>query len=125
MPKRKLDGIDIDHELEELNANLKQVETSAVDGEAYELPSIIGINVNDFGELSLPLKDPQASDLIKRCQQCPFGKDSKKCLDTNVRDSYQLEPSQFTINHPDWNKKLQELVSRVAIELGTDAKVEV
>ena len=125
MPKRKLDGIDIDHELEELNANLKQVETSAVDGEAYELPSIIGINVNDFGELSLPLKDPQASDLIKRCQQCPFGKDSKKCLDTNVRDSYQLEPSQFKINHPDWDKKLQELVSRVAIELGTDAKVEV
>ena len=112
MPKRKLDGIDIDHELEELNANLKQVETSAVDGEAYELPSIIGITVNDFGELSLPLKDPHASDLIERCcQQCLFGKNSENCLDTTVRDSYQLEPSQFKINHPDWDEKLQELES--------------
>ena len=128
MPKRSHEGIDIDYELEELNAHLKQLATStrfAVDGEAYELPSVIEINVNDFGELSLPVKDPQASELIKRCEQSSFGKNSEKCLDTNVRDSYQLEPSQFTINHPDWDKKLQELVSRVAIELGTDAKVEV
>lgn len=130
MPKRKQDeiDIDIDQELEELNAHLKELATStrfAVDGEAFELPSVIGINVKDFGELSLPLKDPQASDLVKRCSQSSFGKNSETCLDTNVRDSYHLEPSQFKIDHPDWDKKLQQLVSRVAIELGTDAKVEV
>jgi hypothetical protein len=64
MPKRKQEGIDIDQELEELNAHLKELATStrfAVDGEAYELPSVIGINVKDFGELSLPLKDKLVS----------------------------------------------------------------
>ena len=125
MSKRKLEKSDINQELKELNAHLEELASwtrFAVYGEAYELPSVIGINVKDFGELSLPLKDPQASELIKRCEQ---SKDSKTCLDTNVRDSYQLEPSQFKINHPDWDKKLQELVSRVAIELGTDAEVEV
>ena len=125
MSKRKIERTDIDQELNELNTHLKELATwtrFAVDGEAYELPSVIGIDINDFGQLSLPLKDPQASELIMRCEQSSIGKDSEKCLESN---SYQLESSQFKINHPDWDKKLQQLVSRVAIELGTDAKVEV
>jgi hypothetical protein len=35
-----------------------------------------------------------------------------------VRDSFQLDPSQIKINHPDWTRQLNVLVQRVAKEMG-------
>lgn len=112
----------------EVNACLRKASNSgeiSFEGEAPELPCMLGLEIKDFGVVSLPFQDPQASELIKRCEQAPFGKNSKTLVDKAVRDSYQLDPSQFKINNPDWSKKLDEVVSRVEQGLGCEAKIEV
>ena len=122
-------NLNIDEELLKVNSCLKKANDPvefAIEGEAQELlPCLICLEVKNFGVLSLPFQDPQASELIKQCEQSPYGKKDKTLLDKNVRDSYQLEPSQFSIKHPDWNQKLAEIVSRVANELGCEKKIEV
>jgi len=45
-------------------------------------------------------------------------------VDTEVRDTYQLEPSSIEIENPQWNTQLQILVDRVAKGLGCSGKVE-
>lgn len=118
----------IEEKFRELNACLKKATNSgefSFEGEAVDLPCMLGLEIKDFGVVSLPFQDPQASELIKRCQQAPYGKNSKTLVDRNVRDSYQLDPSQFTINNPDWHTKLNEVVSKVEQGLGCEAKIEV
>jgi hypothetical protein len=70
------------------------------------------------GQLSFPLSEHQVQDLIKVCTQATFGLDGKDIVDTNVRDSYQLDPSQIEIKNPEWNNKLNLLVKRVVKEIG-------
>ena len=36
--------------------------------------------------------------------------------DDDVRKSWQLEPSQITICHPDWNKLIKLLINREIVE---------
>ena len=97
----------------------------SVDGEANELPKDVNIEVKDFGRLNLPLEDPQASELIKVCKRAPYGKNEQTLIDPNVRDSYQLDPSNVTITNGDWDKKLQQLVNRVGKSLGCKGQIEV
>ena len=92
--------------------------------EAQELPTTIGLEVNNLGPISLPLDDFQANRLVEMCQQAPFGKDNQTLVDLKVRDSFQLDPSQVKITHPDWEQQLEKLVERVRRELGCPSKVK-
>ena len=109
--------------------NVKQAYKSGdycVDGVATDLPVSIGLEVKDFGPVSIPLVESTAAqNLIKYCRQAPFGKNTQTLVDKNVRDSYQLEPSQVKITNPQWNAKLAELVRQVAKGLGCYGEVEV
>ena len=46
-------------------------------------------------------------------------------VDTNVRDSYQLDPEQIEIRNPEWDVKLKDLLFRVGQALGCKDKIEV
>lgn len=110
-----------------INSCLKKVAMSGeytVEGEAFELPKSVGLEIKDFGRVSLPLLDPQATELIKVCQQAPYGKGHKTLVDVNVRDSFQLDPSLVSIKNPEWDSKLNDLVTRVAKGLGCQAKIK-
>lgn len=110
-----------------INECLKKVNgtgKSSVAGEAYELPTLIGLEVNEFGPVSFPFVDPQATELIKICKQAPYGQNEKTILDKNVRDSFQLDPVHFSIKNLTWKEKLNKLVSRVAEDLGCKAEIE-
>lgn len=97
-----------------------------VDGVAYELPKLsTGLEVANFGKVKLPLEDGQARELIKVCQLAPFGKDELTLYDKNVRDSYQLDPSQVIINSRTWDTKLEHLVKRVGKALGCRDEIQV
>jgi hypothetical protein len=111
--------------LNECLRNLSKCGDYSVDGEASEMPKIVGLEVKNFGPVSLPLRDPQASALINLCQKAPYGYNQQTLIDQNVRDSYQLDPSLIEITNPEWNVKLNDLVARVAKGLGCHAKVEV
>lgn len=96
-----------------------------VEGVASELPNSIGLEVENFGKVHFPLEEAQAKELIKVCTLAPFGKNELTLYDKKVRDSYQLDPSQVTINSRNWETKLNQLVKRVGVALGCQDEIEV
>jgi hypothetical protein len=118
---------EIEAKIKLINCCLKTVESPgsyAFDGEATELPTMMGLEVKGFGLVHLPLTDLQAKKLIGVCKQAPYGKNQQTLIDKNVRDSYQLSPSSIKIGNKTWNAKLKELVARVSKGLGCVPKVE-
>jgi hypothetical protein len=105
---------------------LKEIKPSchhSVAGKAHELNANIGLNVNNFGDIQLPLDETQAEELIKVCKQASYGQKLDTLYDTTVRGTYQLEPSEFEIKNQEWNENLSKLVERVAKELGCKGQV--
>lgn len=63
--------------------------------------------VENVGKLNLPLSEEQAQDLIKICTHSTYGRkiiqnnelnineNVERVLDTEFRDSYELDPFQF------------------------------
>ena len=70
--------------------------------EASELSAYLDLKIKDFGLVSLPLNKLQAEVLIKLCSQEPFGWYLDTLVGTQVRETYQLEPSSIVIENPQW-----------------------
>ena len=79
-----------------------------------------GLEVRGLGPIGLPLTAAQAKELIKRCEQAPYGKGEKTLLDTSVRRVWRLKPSQFTLKNPDWQQFLKATLGTVQEELGLE-----
>ena len=75
--------------------------------------------------LGLPLCEAQAKHLIEIASRAPFGRGEETIVDTSVRCTWQLSPTQFSITNPQWKKSLQLLLTKVKTELGCDAKMKV
>lgn len=75
--------------------------------------------------LGLPLGDCQAKLIIASSTQAPFGRGEETIVDTSVRCTWQLSPSQFVINNDKWTEKLQALLDNVKNELGCDPNMAV
>jgi len=75
--------------------------------------------------LGLPLCTAQARELIEVASRAPFGKGEETIVDTSVRCTWQLNPSQFSINNPKWEKSLHMLSSRLRTELGCSERTTV
>ena len=65
----------------------------------------------------MPLSDRDAKDLISKCRQSPFGKGGETVVDTDVRNSFELKPSGFTLSNPAWSTCIASLVSTAYKEL--------
>ena len=75
--------------------------------------------------VGLPLSEAQTKQLIELASRAPFGRGEQTIVDTSVRSTWQLNPTQFSITNPQWEKKLQLLLPRVKTELGCDPKMKV
>ena len=91
---------------------------------AMPLPAITLAEEPD-AVLGLPLCEAQAKHLIELASRAPFGRGEQTIVDTSVRCTWQLNPAQFSITNPQWEKKLQLLLSTVKTELGCDTKMKV
>ena len=78
-----------------------------------------GLDITGLGKLSVPLVERDAQALKTLCTLAPYGKGESTLHDASVRHTWQMEPSQFTINNPAWNKDLQALVPIICSALGT------
>ena len=76
-----------------------------------------GLKVEGIGAIGLPLSDRDAKELISKCRQSPFGKGGDTIVDTEVRNSFELNPSQFILSNPAWNICINALVDIVYREL--------
>ena len=82
---------------------------------------IIGVE----GYVGVPVCDCQAKAIKAVCAQAPFGRGQETIVDTTVRNTWELDPSQFTITNPQWSSQLENLATVVKKELGCDPKLSV
>ena len=59
-----------------------------------------------------------AKEVSKICSVAPFGRKDQTIYDTSIRNTLQLEPSQFSFANPKWETTLQTMLQNVAAELG-------
>ena len=76
-------------------------------------------------KIGLPINSLQVGKVVEKCSRAPFGRGEDTVVDTNVRCTWQLNPTQFSIGNRAWKKELNALVSRVKTELGCDATQDV
>ncbi|KIV86410.1 hypothetical protein PV11_02022 [Exophiala sideris] len=77
-----------------------------------------GLILNEHGGIGLPLSEHDAEAIISKARQSPFGKGAETLVDTTVRRSWQLEPSQFQIRNPQWNSTVNKILGQVYTNLG-------
>ncbi|KAI8295865.1 Nicotinate catabolism cluster-specific transcription factor [Colletotrichum sp. SAR 10_98] len=82
-----------------------------------------GLHVADIGSISFPLKEEQARSLIEKARQAPFGKGSDTVVDTTVRNTWELDPTQFELRNPQWNAIINQLCARAAQDMGINAPI--
>ncbi|EQB54196.1 hypothetical protein CGLO_06000 [Colletotrichum gloeosporioides Cg-14] len=82
-----------------------------------------GLHVADIGPISFPLKEEQARSLIEKTRQAPFGKGSDTVVDTTVRNTWELDPTQFELRNPQWNAIINQLCARAAHDMGINAPI--
>ena len=63
----------------------------------------------------------QVKAVIDSATQAPFGRGEATIYDTSVRNTWQLSPTQFTINNCKWSEELQALLDKVTGNLGCEA----
>jgi hypothetical protein len=105
-------------ELEHLLRNAKEIGDTSFSDEATQLPAYPGLELDDFGIVSLPLNPDSAQKIIEIYKKLPIYNDAS----TNL---FQLEPSLFEIKNPEWNEGLKKLVNEnVAKGLGCHGEIE-
>ncbi|AUY48309.1 2OG-Fe(II) oxygenase [Streptomyces sp. CB01881] len=88
----------------------------------FEAPAHgLGLEVAGVGQLSLPLRAPQAKKLIAVARPALFGRGEETLSDTSVRDTWQISPDQITLAGPSWPTLLNGALEHFRDELGLPA----
>ncbi|KAH6918539.1 hypothetical protein BKA70DRAFT_1247469, partial [Coprinopsis sp. MPI-PUGE-AT-0042] len=66
--------------------------------------------IHGQGLVALPLTEHGAETIISCARQAPFGKGQETIVDKKVRDTWELHPSQFTIQNEAWDGWVRGLV---------------
>lgn len=91
---------------------------------AHKLKTTVpGVSIHDVGDIDLPLQEAQAQQIIAKARQALFGKGSDTMVDTSVRNTWELDPTQFKLS-PGWLSVVSRLCETVSEEAGLgDAKI--
>jgi hypothetical protein len=82
------------------------------------------LSVDGVGDILMPLNEAQASQLIQKARQAPFGKGSDTVVDTAVRNTWELDAAQFSFQNPGWPGFINSICGRVAMDLGINAPIK-
>ena len=82
------------------------------------------LSIND-AIVGLPLGDGQIKTIVDLSTQAPFGRGEETIVDTSVRRTWQLNPTQFSIQNPQWSEQLKALLVRVKADLGCNYSMTV
>ncbi|KAM0324713.1 hypothetical protein ACHAPQ_008270 [Fusarium lateritium] len=103
--------------------NVRYSGTFAFNAELKALPRDVGISVEGVGAISLPLGESCARKIISKARQAPYGKGSDTIVDTAVRNTWELDPAQFTIGWSGWPSYLKKICNVVAQQMGISTTV--
>ena len=105
---------------EEILQSLSQQYTTAhfaCVGQVPDAPNP-GLVIEGLGIFGFPLSQREAQVIISKCRKSPVGKGTETLLDDKVRKSWELNPSQFSIQNARWRTCIESLLSKVYGELG-------
>ena len=116
--------------LGDIDEALDQIQASGSFASFAGIPSLgvgdqLGLFVHGVGHISLPLQDAQARQLIAQSRQAPYGKDSDTIVDTSVRNTWELDTSQFEFRNAAWAKTVDRCVSHAGKALGITAETPI
>ncbi len=79
-----------------------------------------GLFVKGIGKIGLPLSDRDAGEFCRVSHEAPPGKGKGRgtSVDPAVRKTWELAPKQFELRNPAWRTTVDEVVGRVAQDLG-------
>ena len=109
---------DLSEDLDLLSA-LDKIEATGSFASFAALPALdLDLVVKDVGAIALPLQEAQARQIIEKARQAPCGKGEKTIVDTSIRNTWELDTSQFELQGAEWEKLLARIVARVEKDLG-------
>ena len=74
--------------------------------------------VEGLGKIGLPLSERDAEALAHVCHEAPFGKGSETFVDTNVRETWQIDAHKVRFRNGKWAEQVNYAVSKVIEGLG-------
>ena len=107
--------------LKELKDALGRVDRPGTFCVSGQVPALLpGLEVKGLGPIGLPLVAGQAKELIKHCKQAPYGQGEKTLVDTKVRRVWKIDPAEFSLTNPLWDRTLESIVAKVQVDLGLE-----
>ncbi|KAF7332516.1 hypothetical protein MKEN_00133800 [Mycena kentingensis (nom. inval.)] len=85
----------------------------------YDAPNPY-LTIDSLGLVGLPLGPAGAKAVIEHCAQAPFGKGERTIIDTEVRDTWEMEASKIQFRNPAWSAFVQGVVRDVCEGLGVN-----
>ena len=79
-----------------------------------------GLNVEGMGEVGFPINEMQAKALVNAARQAPFGQGSETLLDTEVRNTWEIDADKMQFNNPAWQGFLGEIIETIKSDLGIE-----
>jgi hypothetical protein len=81
-----------------------------------------GLHIAGIGLIGLPLSERDAKLIIENSTQAPFGQGDRTVVNTEVRDTFEIEPARVSFQNPIWAGFLEKVFSTsVWPELGVGA----
>lgn len=104
-----------------LSAALQAIEdcgTFATSGNFSSAPSPV-LSIDSIGIVGLPLSNRDAETIIVTATQAPFGHGERTVVNTDVRDTWELQPNQIQFLNPAWKSWIEkEVLAKAAGDLG-------
>ncbi|KAK1228339.1 hypothetical protein PQX77_008592 [Marasmius sp. AFHP31] len=73
-----------------------------------------------LGTVGLPLSERDAKLVIENSVQAPFGKGERTVVDTEVRDTWEIDASKIQFQDPRWKTFMDRVVQEVCQALGVN-----
>lgn len=107
--------------LDNLSAALQAIEDSgtfATSGHFSSAPNPV-LSIDGIGIVGLPLSKRDAEIIIATATQAPFGHGERTVVNTDVRDTWELQPNQLQFLNPAWKDWIEkEVMAKAANDLG-------
>jgi hypothetical protein len=79
-----------------------------------------GMSIQGVGLVAFPLLPSQTASIKSVAEQAPYGKGSETIVNTQIRNSLQVDSAKVTFANPEWTTAMRDLVNVVAQRLGAD-----
>ena len=81
---------------------------------------IPGLIIDEIGEVSFPLNEIQAMEIIRVAHKAPFGMGRSTILDETIRKTWEIDADKFTFTNPSWTKLLDRIIKKIKVDLGLE-----